>query len=76
MAEGRALEGVGGRPRSFRWVGVRGMSSMASAGAQKGRRELLVAKTRRRRIAFRRRDSRLAGKGVMDLWSAPSAICI
>jgi len=68
-AEGRIgvdEEGVGGRPRSLRWVGVRGISSMVSGGAQKGRSELDVASTSNRRSALRERYSRLVGRGVRD----------
>lgn len=57
--------GVRGRPSSLRWVGVRGISDISSGGAQKGRRELEVARMRRMRSEFRERDSRLEGTGLV-----------
>jgi hypothetical protein len=68
-------EGVRGRPRSLRWVGVSGMSVISSGGAQKGRRELEVARMRRMRREFRDSDSRLEGTGLLTGLALVSMWC-
>jgi hypothetical protein len=43
----------GSRPRSWRWVGVRGMSEMSSFGRKRGRREEMMLMRRKRRRKLR-----------------------
>ena len=63
-----AAEEEGVRPRSLRWVGVRGISDIWSRGAHSGRRALEAPKRRRRRRVVMVRDVRVAGRVVRDLF--------